>query len=120
MTPTIVFDQQGDAIMATGSPGGSTIITVVLQMLLNVLDFDMGIAEATAAPRIHHQWLPDTVRYERGISVDTLNLLTDMGHILGDQPVRLGSTQSITSDKNKIKYAASDPRREGSAPIAEE
>jgi gamma-glutamyltranspeptidase/glutathione hydrolase len=120
MTPTIVFDPQGDAIMATGSPGGSTIITVVLQMLLNVLDFDMGIAEATAAPRIHHQWLPDTVRYERGISVDTLNLLTDMGHILGDQPVRLGSTQSITSDKNKIKYAASDPRREGSAPIAEE
>ena len=119
MTPTIVFDQQGDAVMATGSPGGSTIITVVLQMLLNVIDFDMGIAEATAAPRIHHQWLPDTVRYERGISVDTLNLLTDMGHILGDQPVRLGSTQSFTSDKNKIKYAASDPRREGSAPIAE-
>mgnify|MGYP001560984793 CR=1 FL=1 len=119
MTPTIVFDQQGDAVMATGSPGGSTIITVVLQMLLNVIDFDMGIAEATAAPRIHHQWLPDTVRYERGISVDTLNLLTDMGHILGDQPVRLGSTQSITSDKYKIKYAASDPRREGSAPIAE-
>jgi gamma-glutamyltranspeptidase/glutathione hydrolase len=120
MTPTIVFNEQGDAILATGSPGGSTIITVVLQMLLNVLDFDMGIAEATAAPRIHHQWLPDSVRYERGISQDTLNLLTDMGHLLGDRPVRLGATQSISSDKNKIKYAASDPRREGAAPIADQ
>jgi len=120
MTPTIVFNDQGDAILATGSPGGSTIITVVLQVLLNVLDFNMGIAEATAAPRIHHQWLPDSVRYERGISVDTLEILTDMGHLLGDQPVRLGATQSISSDKNKIKYAASDPRREGAAPIADQ
>jgi len=79
----------------------------------------MGIAEATAAPRIHHQWLPDTLRYERGISVDTLNILTEMGHSLGDKPVRLGVTQSIASDKNKIKYAASDPRREGAAAIPE-
>ena len=119
MTPTIVFDQQGDALLATGSPGGSTIITVVLQMLLNVIDFDMGIAEATAAPRIHHQWLPDTLRYERGISVDTLTLLTEMGHILGEKPVRLGVAQSISSDQSKIKYAASDPRREGAAAIPE-
>jgi gamma-glutamyltranspeptidase / glutathione hydrolase len=85
-----------------------------------VLDFDMGIAEATAAPRIHHQWLPDSVRYERGISVDTLKILTDMGHLLGDRPARLGATQSISSDKNKIKYAASDSRREGAAPIADQ
>ena len=119
MTPTIVFDQQGDAVLATGSPGGSTIITVVLQVLLNSIDFDMGIAEATAAPRIHHQWLPDKLRYERGISVDTLNLLTNMGHSLGEQPVRLGVTQSIASDQNKIKYAASDMRREGAAAIPE-
>ncbi len=119
MTPTIVFEPQGEPIVATGSPGGSTIITVVLQMLLNVIDFDMGIAEAAAAPRIHHQWLPDTLRYERGISVDTLNILTEMGHSLGDKPVRLGVTQSIASDKNKIKYAASDPRREGAAAIPE-
>ena len=119
MTPTIVFDQQGDAVLATGSPGGSTIITVVLQVLLNSIDFDMGIAEATAAPRIHHQWLPDKLRYERGISVDTLNLLTNMGHSLGEQPVRLGVTQSIASDQNKIKYASSDMRREGAAAIPE-
>ena len=119
MTPTIVFDQQGDAVLATGSPGGSTIITVVLQVLLNSIDFDMGIAEATAAPRIHHQWLPDKLRYERGISVDTLKLLTELGHSLGEQPVRLGVAQSIASDQNKIKYAASDMRREGAAAIPE-
>mgnify|MGYP003914758557 FL=1 len=119
MTPTIVFDAQGDAVLATGSPGGSTIITVVLQMLLNVIDFDMGLAEATAAPRIHHQWLPDTVKYERGISLDTLNILTNMGHILSDKPVRLGATQSISRDDHNIKFGASDPRREGAAPVAE-
>ena len=119
MTPTIVFDQQGDAVLATGSPGGSTIITVVLQVLLNSIDFDMGIAEATAAPRIHHQWLPDKLRYERGISVDTLKLLTELGHSLGEQPVRLGVAQSIASDQNKVKYAASDTRREGAAAIPE-
>jgi gamma-glutamyltranspeptidase/glutathione hydrolase len=119
MTPTIVFDQQGDAVLATGSPGGSTIITVVLQILLNSIDFDMGIAEATAAPRIHHQWLPDKLRYERGISRDTLNILAEMGHLLGGKPVRLGTTQSISSDKDKIKYAASDLRRQGSAAIPE-
>ena len=119
MTPTIVFDQQGDAVLATGSPGGSTIITVVLQVLLNSIDFDMGIAEATAAPRIHHQWLPDKLRYERGISVDTLKLLTELGHSLGEQPVRLGVAQTIASDQNKIKYAASDMRREGAAAIPE-
>ena len=119
MTPTIAFNKQGKAILATGSPGGSTIITVVLQTLLNTLEFNMGIAEATAAPRIHHQWLPDTVKYERGISVDTLKLLADMGHIVSEHAVRLGATQSITADKNNIKYAASDPRREGAAPAAQ-
>ena len=114
MTPTIVFNADGDAILATGSPGGSTIITIVLQIVLNVLEFDMGIAEATAAPRIHHQWLPDTVEVERGISVDTLTKLKSMGHIMSPEPARLGSTQSIVRDANNVKFAASDPRREGS------
>jgi gamma-glutamyltranspeptidase/glutathione hydrolase len=63
-----------------GTPGGSTIITIVLQMILNTIEFNMGIAEATAAPRIHHQWLPDTVSYESGISIDSLNILSGMGH----------------------------------------
>jgi len=60
-----------------GSPGGSTIITVVLQEILNVLAFDMNVAEATATPRVHHQWQPDNVITERGISDDTLRILRD-------------------------------------------
>ncbi len=74
MAPTIVF-KDGVPYLATGSPGGGTIITVVLQELLNVLAFDMNIAEATAAPRIHHQWQPDIVISESGVSDDTLRML---------------------------------------------
>ncbi len=85
MTPTILF-KDGQPVLATGSPGGSTIITVVLQVLLNVMDFDMNIAEATASPRIHHQWQPDTVLSEPGISDDTLHLLEARGFTLPKQP----------------------------------
>lgn len=81
MTPTIVL-KDGGPVLATGSLGGSTIITVVLQLVLNMVDFDMNIAEATAAPRIHHQWQPDTVISEPGISPDTLRLLEARGFIL--------------------------------------
>ena len=88
-------------------------------MILNQFEFDMGLAEATAAPRIHHQWLPDNVRVERGVSVDTVNLLRQMGHIVSDQRVRLGNTQSISRGDNNIKFAVSDQRREGAAAIAE-
>ena len=82
MTPTLVF-KDGKPVIATGSPGGSTIITVVLQQLLNVLDFNMNLAEATAAPRIHHQWLPDRVWLEEGISPDTELLAWAAGWDIG-------------------------------------
>ena len=85
MTPTIVF-KEGRPVLATGSPGGSTIITVVLQLLLNVMDFNMNIAEATASPRIHHQWQPDNVISEAGISDDTLRMLEARGFILPKAP----------------------------------
>jgi gamma-glutamyltranspeptidase / glutathione hydrolase len=85
MSPTILF-KDGEAVLATGSPGGSTIITVVLQLLLNVVDFGMNIAEATAAPRIHHQWQPDLVVSEPGLSDDTLRLLESRGFILPKEP----------------------------------
>ena len=77
------------------APGGSTIITIVLQMILNTSDFNMGIAEATAAPRFHHQWLPDMAYFENGISSDSLYLLQKMGHHISPQSRVLGSTQSI-------------------------
>jgi len=120
MTPTIVFNPEGQPILATGSPGGSTIITIVLQMVLNIIDFDMNIAEATAAARIHHQWLPDTVFYESGISQDTLTLLRSMGHQLNFFFGVTGTTESIQradlggDKKASVRYGAADYRRAGS------
>ena len=119
MTPTIVFDGQGTPVLATGSPGGSTIITIVMQMVLNVLEFEMGIAEAAAAPRIHHQWLPDNIYYETGLSVDTLNRLRDMGHIINNKPGRLGSTQSIQRIDAERLGGAADSRSQGSGAAAQ-
>tara|TARA_B110000046_G_scaffold44591_1_gene49591 strand:+ start:50 stop:934 length:885 start_codon:yes stop_codon:yes gene_type:complete len=113
MTPTIVFDPQGKPLLVTGSPGGSTIITVVLQLILNVLEFDMGIAEASAASRIHHQWLPDDVYYESGISPDTLRKLREMGHLVSDGAAVLGSTQSIQSNGKGVLFGATDSRAHG-------
>ncbi len=117
MTPVIVLES-GRPVMTTGSPGGSTIITTVLQTLLNVIDFEMNIAEAAAAPRIHHQWLPDKVFMEEGISPDTQQLLRGMGHNLQLSPRVLGRTQSISSD-GRNTYGANDYRWPGGAAVAE-
>lgn len=116
MTPTILFDYNNKPILATGTPGGSTIITIVLQMILNTIEFNMGIAEATAAPRIHHQWLPDTVSYENGISIDSLNILSGMGHNISPKARVLGSTQSIAS-KSSFLEGSADSRRQGAAAV---
>ena len=117
MTPTILY-QNGEPVMATGSPGGSTIITVVLQTLLNRMTFDMNIAEATAVPRIHHQWYPDVIATENGISKDTIDRLQSMGHNFREGSV-LGSTQSIERQGEYLAGAA-DPRRTGAAAITVE
>ena len=79
MTPTIVFDPEGSPILTTGSPGGSTIITIVLQIVLNVMEFNMGIAEASSVPRIHRQWFPDRLYLESGVSEDTKNAAKKYG-----------------------------------------
>ncbi|WP_461521278.1 gamma-glutamyltransferase [Porticoccus sp.] len=118
MTPTLVF-KAGKPVMASGSPGGSTIITVVLQNILNVIDFDMNIAEATAAPRIHHQWLPDQVQYESGISLDTLNLLRQMRHQVAETPRVLGKIQAIVAEES-VQHGVSDSRWPGGAAVAAE
>lgn len=78
MTPTIVR-KDGKAVLATGSIGGSRIINAALQMILNTVEFDMNVAEAVAAPRFHHQWLPDELIVEPGISEDTLRELERRG-----------------------------------------
>lgn len=108
MTPTLVF-RDGKPFLVTGSPGGSRIITTVLQTIINVIDHDMNIAEATHAPRIHHQWYPDVLYYERGISHDTKAILVSKGHKIQERDA-MGSTQSIML-KDGLLYGASDPRR---------
>ena len=110
MSPTLVF-KDGDLFLVTGSPGGSRIITTTLQVILNVIDHQMNIAEATAAPRVHHQWFPDEIRIEEGLSPDTIRLLEARGHKVEVKNV-MGSTQSIMT-VGGLLAGASDPRRQG-------
>lgn len=108
MSPTIVA-KEGKTWLVTGSPGGSRIITTVLQMVVNSIDFGMNVAEATNAPRFHHQWLPDQLRVEKGFSPDTLKLLRAKGQNVEVLPA-MGSTQSIMIGPDGMRYGASDPR----------
>ena len=108
MTPTLVL-HKGQPFLATGSPGGSQIITTTLQLILNVIDHDMNLASATAAPRVHHQWMPDEVRVERGLSPDTLTLLEQWGHTIAVGET-MGGAQSILKGPQGF-YGASDPRK---------
>ena len=108
MSPTIVA-KEGKTWLVTGSPGGSRIITTVLQMVVNSIDFGMNVAEATNAPRFHHQWLPDQLRVEKGFSPDTLKLLSAKGQNVKVLPA-MGSTQSIMIGPDGTLYGASDPR----------
>lgn len=110
MSPTILL-KDGKPFLVTGSPGGSRIITTTLQIIMNVVDHGMNIAEATFAPRIHHQWLPDELRIELGISPDTIKLLEAKGHkvTIG---AAMGSTQSIMVTGQGL-FGASDPRQPG-------
>lgn len=107
MSPTLVFKDSKPYIV-TGSPGGSRIITTVTQVISNVLDHDMNIAEATHAPRIHDQWLPDEIRIEKALNVDTIKKLESMGHTVSPQAT-MGSTQSIMITPDGV-YGSSDPR----------
>ena len=108
MTPTIVFKNQ-KPYLVLGSPGGSRIITTVLQVVINVLEHDMNIKQAVISPRIHHQWLPDVLLMEEGFSSDTIDLLKEKGHTI--RPSRtMGSVQAIISKDNYL-YGAADPRR---------
>ncbi|EAM3346921.1 gamma-glutamyltransferase [Salmonella enterica] len=108
MSPTIVV-KDGKTWLVTGSPGGSRIITTVLQMVVNTIDFGMNVAEATNAPRFHHQWLPDELRVEKGFSPDTLKLLEQKGQKVALKEA-MGSTQSIMVGPDGELYGASDPR----------
>lgn len=116
MTPTFVLDD-GEAWFATGSPGGSRIITTVLQMVVNMIDHEMNVAEATLAPRMHHQWYPDVLQLEEGFSPDTIKLLRERGHELKDVRSTMGSLQSVAFKDGMFRGAA-DTRRPNAASSA--
>ncbi|WP_432240843.1 gamma-glutamyltransferase [Herbaspirillum robiniae] len=107
MSPTFVL-KDGKPFLVTGSPGGSRIITTTLQEILNVIDHDMNVAEATITPRIHHQWAPDQLRVEKGLSADTIKILQDKGQKVSVQP-SMGRTQTIQIKPDGF-YGFSDPR----------
>ena len=110
MSPTIVL-KDGKAVLVTGTPGGSRIISAVLQIVVDVLDYNMDIAAAVAAPRVHHQWMPDVVLVERGFPEEILSALKNRGHQVFE-PLGQTSANSIAVTPNG-PLGAPDPRTRG-------
>ena len=116
MSPTIVL-KDGKPVLVTGTPGGSRIISAVLQIVVDVLDYKMDVAAAVAAPRVHHQWMPDVVRVERGFSPETLDALREKGHQV-IEPLGQTSANSIAVTSNGL-LGAPDPRTRGAAAVGQ-
>jgi gamma-glutamyltranspeptidase/glutathione hydrolase len=115
MTPTIVDDPQGRLFLILGSPGGPTIITTVAQVISNVIDFGMPLDSAVGAPRVHHQHLPDTLRYEHaGLSRATVKALRRMGYALAERRGYSGEVAAILRLQNGW-IGVEDPRASGKA-----
>jgi gamma-glutamyltranspeptidase/glutathione hydrolase len=110
MAPTIVL-KDGKPVLVTGSPGGSRIISAVLQVIVDVVDYHMNVAAAVAAPRLHHQWLPDEVRMEHGFADDVLAELRAKGHRM-IEPLGYSSANSIAVTPYGL-LGAPDPRTRG-------
>ncbi|HEU4388759.1 MAG TPA: gamma-glutamyltransferase [Blastocatellia bacterium] len=114
MTPTVVL-KDGKLYFAIGSPGGPTIINTVLQVILNIIDFRMNLQQAIDAPRVHHQWMPDQVRWELfGLNADTRAILEKKGHVFARKPGSMGDVEGIMIDeKTGMRLGASDSRLGG-------
>lgn len=116
MSPAIVLDPAGRLRMVTGTPGGSTIITTVLQTILNVVDHGMGVSDAVLAPRVHHQHLPDQIFYEAGgLAPAVVTRLEALGHTVVERGGVSGDVQAIVVRADGTLEAQSDPRRGGAA-----
>ena len=115
MTPTIIF-KDDKPYLVLGSPGGSRIITTVLQVALNVMEHKMNVAQAVNSPRIHHQWLPEVLMMEKGFGPDTEKILKEKGYNLYPSST-MGSVQAIIKE-GEYFYGAADPRRPGSGAVA--
>ncbi|MBV9523202.1 MAG: gamma-glutamyltransferase, partial [Alphaproteobacteria bacterium] len=116
MSPTIVM-KDGKVVLVTGTPGGSRIISAVVQIIVDVLDYHMDVAAAVAAPRMHHQWMPDEVRIERGFPDAVLAELGAKGHKLVE-PLGYSSANSILVTANGL-LGAPDPRTRGAEAAAQ-
>jgi gamma-glutamyltranspeptidase/glutathione hydrolase len=115
MTPTILV-KDGKPFMITGSPGGPRIITTTLLTILNVVDYGMDVQQAVAAPRFHHQWVPDKLFVEPEFSADVVEALRMRGHDVQVSPRHWSSAQSIVVDpETGIRFGGSDPRADGIA-----
>jgi len=114
MSPTIL-EKDGKFFMAVGAPGGPRIISAVLQVILNVVDFKMNAQEAVDAPRVHHQWMPDRLSVEHGISPDTVAILRGMGHEVDYSPgLVIASVETIIRNGEWLEGGA-DGRRNAKA-----
>ncbi|HEY9856655.1 MAG TPA: gamma-glutamyltransferase [Stenomitos sp.] len=114
MSPTLVLDARGNFRMAVGSPGGSTIPTTTLQVLMNYFDFGMNVRQAVVAPRFHHQGLPQSIDVEpAGFDAATLKALEGMGHPLHER--YLGDAQAIVRKPDGSFEGWADPRKGGLA-----
>src|SRR5262249_22304713 len=111
MTPTIVL-KDGKPFIVTGSPGGSRIITTVLQVISNVIDRKLSITDAVAAPRLHNQWLPDQLLMERGFSAELLQAITQHGNRFVEAPPGTSANSIQVTPDGFI--GAADPRTRGS------
>ena len=115
MTPTIQV-KDGKPMMVTGSPGGPRIITTTLLTILNVIDYGMNIQEAVAAPRFHHQWVPNKLFLEPEFPTDVVDALEERGHEVDVSGRRWSSAQSIIIDPDSgLMTGGSDPRADGAA-----
>lgn len=116
MTPTVVINPEGRTELITGTPGGSTIITSIFQIVTNHIDFGLPVRTSVDAPRFHHQNLPDVIRYERGgLEAGTIESLRGMGHELSERGGTSGDVESIWIAPDGTRYGAADRRRDGSA-----
>ncbi len=114
MSPTIVETPNGELYLVLGSPGGSTIITTVAQIIMNVIDFGMNMEDAVETPRFHHQWLPDMIQFESsGFSPETIQALESRGHSIKYRDT-FGEANCIQVEDGFI-YGSADSRRNSSA-----
>jgi gamma-glutamyltranspeptidase / glutathione hydrolase len=110
MSPSIVLNPRGELALVLGSPGGPRIITAVLQVISNVIDHRMSLAQAVYAPRIHHQSLPDSIRWEDGgVDPNVRHRLEAMGHAFADHPEPNGLVEAVRVTPRRLE-GVTDPR----------